>query len=63
MPPAVDDEAGGTDHVQRLIADALRLQPTRRQQGIGAKDQQRTGPAGGFDQQFNPAQAASLRST
>ena len=62
MPPAVDDEAGRTDHVQDLVAHALSLEPTSRQQGVSAKDQHRSGPADDFDDELE-RQAANRRST
>ena len=63
MPPAVDDEAGGADHVHHLVDQRITAELARRQQQIGKQDQDRPGPADDLNRKVDPGQAASFLST
>ncbi|MBV9285999.1 MAG: hypothetical protein JO176_15365 [Acidimicrobiia bacterium] len=63
MPPAVDHEARRADQVHALEERRLAGQPPRRDEQVGAEDQQGARPSDDFDQEGRPAQAARFRST
>jgi hypothetical protein len=63
MPPSVDDETSRSCNVHPLVEQGTGRHTLRRQQRIGAEDQQRPCPAGNLDEEKLDGQAASFLST